>query len=75
MKISTHKTESFVQITVSADFTDRKALLTKFNGQRSWSVRGRTDDDALVYKLNIADKLSKSKALAAANDFVKYYMF
>jgi hypothetical protein len=75
MNISIHKTESYQQITVSADFTDRKALLTKFNGQRSWSVRGRTDDDALIYKLKIADKLSKSKALSAANDFVKYYMF
>jgi len=75
MKISTHKTESFVQVTISADFTDRKALLTRFNGQRTWSVRGRTDDEVGMYKLNIADKLSKSKAFAAANDFVKYYMF
>ena len=42
MKLSTRKTElGMEQITVSEEGFDRRALMTRFPGQRMWSVQGQ----------------------------------
>ena len=69
MKISMHVDNRFYQITVSDDFTERKALLTRFKGQSKWSVRGRMHDDDGMFKIELGT-MTKQNALFAARLFV-----
>lgn len=75
LNISKHNAGGFEQITLSADYTDRKALLTRFKGSRQWSVRGRSDDTQGRFALVVADNMSKAKALTAARWFIEFYHY
>ena len=69
---SHHKDELFEQITISAEFTGRKALLTRMKGSKVWAVRGRYHDEDGVYAVIITKGMQKAKALHAANSFVNF---
>lgn len=69
MKTSMYVDKRFYQITVSDDFTERKALLTRFKGQSKWSVRGRMHDDDGMFKIELGT-MTKKNALDVAKSFV-----
>jgi hypothetical protein len=75
MNLSTYADDMMQQITVSADHTERRALMTRLKGKRTWSVRGRVQNSDGRYDLVIATAQQKARALAAARDFVEYYCF
>ena len=70
--VSHYKTDNFEQITMSADFTGRQALLTRFKGQKTWSVRGRLHSENGVYDIEIHKGAQKARALYAAKWFVNF---
>lgn len=71
-KISHYKDENFEQITMSADFTERQALLTRFKGQKLWAVRGRLNHDKGTYSIEVHKGAQKARALYAAKWFVNF---
>lgn len=71
-KISHYKDENFEQITMSADFTERQALLTRFKGQKVWSVRGRINPENGTYSIEVHKGAQKARALYAAKWFVNF---
>ena len=70
--ISHHKDDNFEQITMSADFTSRQALLTRLKGQKKWTVRGRLYPENGVYSIEINNGAQKARALYAAKWFVNF---
>ncbi len=74
LNITTHKDTSFEQMTVTASYTERKALLTRIKGEKVWSVRGRKEDADGVYALRIATA-QKAKALEAARWFIEFNIY
>lgn len=71
-KISHYKDSNFEQITMSADFTGRQALLTRFKGQKMWSVMGRLHPEDGAYKIEVVKGAQKARALYAAKWFVNF---
>ena len=71
-KISHYKDNNFEQITMSGDFTGRQALLTRFKGQKTWSVRGRLHSDDGTYDIEVIKGAQKARALYAAKWFVNF---
>lgn len=71
-KVSHYKDENFEQITMSADFTERQALLTRFKGQKTWSVRGRLHPDSGVYDIEVIKGAQKARALYVAKWFINF---
>ena len=71
-KISHYKEDNFEQITMSADFTERKALLTRIKGSKLWAVRGRLYDADGRYSIEVVKGAQKARALYAAKSFVNF---
>ena len=71
-QVSHYKDDLLEQITVSGEFTGRKALMTRFKGSKAWSVRGRYHDDDGAYTVIITKGMQKAKALYAAQSFVNF---
>ena len=70
LTITTYKADDFEQITISAPYTDRRALLTRHKGRRTWAVRGRFELGP--YGMEITPNCRKSDALYAAKFFVAF---
>jgi hypothetical protein len=74
MPISNHKDKHFEQITVAEPGFDRSALLTRFYGQRTWSVRGRDLMSGLTYPIichnGLKEEFTRKDALRMAKRFV-----
>lgn len=70
--ISHYKDDTLEQITMSAEFTKRTALLTRIKGQKVWSVRGRLHPEDGAYTLEIIKGVQKARALFAAKYFVNF---
>jgi len=72
--ISSYKDENgnFEQITISAEFTERRALLTRTKGAKVWAVRGRLHDADGKYDIKINAGAQKTKAIDAAKWFVNF---
>jgi hypothetical protein len=75
MNISTYKDEYMTQMTVSADYTTRKALLTLHKGKRTWAVRGRKEDADGVYAVRLAESVRKSDAMKIAQMFIEFNVY
>jgi len=71
-QISSYKDTNFEQMTVSGEFTSRKALLTRFKGSKVWSVKGRLHDEDGVYNIVLSKPMQKAKAIYAAQCFVNF---
>jgi hypothetical protein len=74
-KVSTYKDEHMMQITLCADGTERRALLTLHKGKRMWAVRGRKENADGVYSLRLAESVRKSDALNIAKMFIEFNVY
>ncbi len=74
MKTTTYKSESFEQILVTVDGFKTRALLTRFAGDRVWSVRG-TCFDVDKFDIQCHDglktKFTRKTALELAEKFIR----
>ena len=70
---STYRSESIEQISVTAEGFTNRALLTRFRGSRTWSVRGSFGDQ-MQYGVECHDGLKtqfiRATALELAERFV-----
>lgn len=72
MKTSTYTSHGMQQISVTVDGFTARALLTRFAGERTWSVRGAVYEkfDIVCYD-GTKTKFTRSTALELAEQFIR----
>ena len=72
MNSSTHRSETMEQISVTVEGYTERALLTRFAGERTWSVRGAVYDQFDVECHDGAKiRFTRSTALRLAEQFIR----